>query len=65
MKETKYTSVVDYLRQRDKERNGKGVVIEFDGNQITRDNYWTIVDHYKKYFMSQVFLWMSKSGNNL
>lgn len=57
MKEKKYTSVVDYLRQRDKKRYGKGTAIEFDGNQISRDEYWRLVDHYRDYFIYQGFFY--------
>lgn len=57
MKEKAYLSVVDYLRQRDKKRYGKGTAIEFDGNQISRDEYWRLVDHYRNYFISQGFFY--------
>ena len=42
-----YNSVVDYIRKKDEKRNQKGIVIEFDGNQITRDEYWQRIEKYK------------------
>ncbi len=55
MENLRFTSVVDYIRQRDKERNGNAIVMEFDGNQITRNEYWNGIEHYKRYFLSQGF----------
>lgn len=55
MKNMTYSSVVDYIRQRDKKRDGKGIATSFDGNQITRDEYWNRIEHYKRYFISQGF----------
>ena len=52
-----YLSVVDYLRHRDKTRDGKRTVIMFDGNQISQDEYWNRVEHYKRYFLSQGFFY--------
>lgn len=57
MKTIQYTSVVDYIRKRDKKRNGKDIALQFDGNLITRDEYWELVDHYKRYFISQGFFY--------
>ena len=50
-----YVSVVDYIRQRDEKRDGKEIAIEYDGNQITRDEYWDRIEHYKQYFLSNGF----------
>jgi len=52
-----YLSVVDYLRRRDKTRDVKRTVIEFDGNHITQEEYWNRVEHYKKYFISLGFFY--------
>ena len=52
-----YNSVVDYIRKKDEKRNQKGIVIEFDGNQITRDEYWQRIEKYKEYFISQGFFY--------
>ena len=52
-----YLSVVDYLRRRDKTRDGKRTVIMFDGNQISQDEYWNRVEHYKRFFLSQGFFY--------
>ncbi len=51
------SSVVDYIRKRDAERDKKGTVIEFDGRKITREEYWNLVEHYKNYFLSQGFFY--------
>jgi len=53
--EKNYLSVTDYLRQRDKKRSGSRTVIEFDRNHITQDEYWSRVENYKRYFISQGF----------
>ena len=50
-------SVVDYIRERDAERDKKGIAIEFDGRKITREEYWNLVEHYKNYFLSQGFFY--------
>ena len=50
-------SVVDYIRKRDEKRDKDGIVIEFDGRKITRDEYWKLVEHYKNYFLSQGFFY--------
>ena len=52
-----YLSVVDYVRKRDWKRSGEGVVLEFDGNQVTRNEYWNYVEHYRNYFLSQGFFY--------
>ena len=52
-----YLSVADYLRQRDQVRNRKRTVIEFGGNQITQEEYWNRVEHYKRYFQSLGFFY--------
>jgi len=52
MKNQNYLSVVDYIRQRDKTRDGRRTVIEFDGGKITQNEYWGRVEQYKKYFRS-------------
>lgn len=57
MENRNYLSVVDYLRWRDKTRNGKRTVIQFDGNKISQDEYWNRVEHYKRYFLSQGFFY--------
>lgn len=52
-----YISVVDYIRKRDSKRDKNGIAIEFDGNRITREEYWNYIDHYKRYFISQGFFY--------
>ena len=59
MKNQNYLSVVDYIRRRDKKRDGKRTVIEFDGNKITQNEYWNRVEHYKRYFRSIGFFYGS------
>ena len=48
---------MDYLRQCDNKRDGKRIVVEFDGNHITQDEYWNRVEHYKRWFLSQGFFY--------
>ena len=57
MEDKVYLSVVDYIRQRDRARDGKKTVIEFDGNRISRDEYWKRLEQYKKFFISQGFFY--------
>ncbi|MDR0492014.1 MAG: long-chain fatty acid--CoA ligase [Nitrososphaerota archaeon] len=49
MQKSTYLSVVDYIRQQDKKRNGAGIAIEYGGNQITRNEYWRTIDKYGQY----------------
>jgi acyl-coenzyme A synthetase/AMP-(fatty) acid ligase len=49
MQKSNYLSVVDYIKQKDKKRNDEDVVIEYDGNQITRKKYWNIINKYGQY----------------
>jgi fatty-acyl-CoA synthase len=55
MSKIEYLSVVDYIRQQDKKRNGEGIAIEYDGNKITRNEYWKRIEHYKHFFLSNGF----------
>lgn len=55
-----YKSVVDYIKKREKERNREGISIEFDGNKITRKEYWEKIEQYKRYFISRGFFYGCK-----
>ncbi len=57
MEQKKYLSVVDYIRQRDKKRDGNAIVTELGNGKITRNEYWDLVEHYKRYFISQGFFY--------
>jgi len=52
-----YLSAVDYIRKRDAKRIGDGIVLEFDGNKVTRNKYWDLIEHYKSCFLSQGFFY--------
>lgn len=50
-----YNSVVDYLWQEDQQRNQNLIATEYEGNNITRAEYWSRVEYYKNFFISQGF----------
>lgn len=50
-----YKSIVDYLRMKDENRDKQGIVIEFNGNKITRKEYWEKVEQYKNFFLEEGF----------
>jgi len=49
MQKSNYLSIVDYIRQQDKKRNGDGIAIEYGGNKITRNEYWDTINNYEQY----------------
>ena len=55
MKGESYRSVVDYLWQRDRQRDGGRASIGFDGAVVCQDEYWSRMEHYRRYFLSSGF----------
>lgn len=47
-----YKSVIDYIREIDKQNDQSAVALEYYGNQITRGQYWNYVAKYRNYFNS-------------
>jgi len=44
-------TIVDYVREIDMQRNPDAVVIEYEGHQITRREYWNLVSSYSQFLL--------------